>query len=116
MFATERDPQNVCFPGVGARGSYRLPPGAPPAEQEGRMAVDNCGPSALSDPKAGSILNADGGKLVTINIGKMEFATFRKMELQLLGKMICKKHSLFWYIENYLIYTKAEIEFISNFD
>jgi len=38
----------------------------------------------------GSILNADGGKLVTINIGKMEFATFRKMELQLSEKCLAK--------------------------
>ncbi len=58
-------------------------PGAAPAEQGGRMAVDNCGQRHYLMPKWGAILNADGGKLVTINIGKMEFAAF--------GKMSCKK-------------------------
>jgi hypothetical protein len=41
--------------------------------------------------KTGSILNDDGKEnLATmLNSGKINFATFRKMELQFYGKMIC---------------------------
>jgi len=69
-------------------------PGAALAEHGGRMAVDNCSHWEKTNSKPGSILNADGNEnLVTVlNSGKMKFATFRKMELQFYGKMICN----FW--------------------
>jgi hypothetical protein len=69
-------------------------PGAALAEHGGRMAVDNCSHWEKTNSKPGSILNADGNEnlVMMLNSGKMKFATFRKMELQYYGKMICN----FW--------------------